>query len=138
MAVTPDLKELLTPGGVLLGFEVTAFSWRISREMQVAKEGDIVWLAPADYLNLLAMLVTSGGVFVLPALGFENTAIFRILFGLAAILFICHAFALAGHYELYGRGHKHKPVFFPRQEKLAMVLAILVSVLYLVLALLRL
>jgi hypothetical protein len=83
-----ELKDFWTAGGVLLGFEITAFSWRITQESKVAERNDIVWLTPSDYLNLLAMVATSAGVFVLPALNIADIALFRVLFGLAAILFV--------------------------------------------------
>lgn len=134
-----ELKDFWTAGGILLGFEITAFSWRISQESKVAEKGDIVWLAPADYLNLLAMLVTAAGVFVLPSLNIADTALFRILFGLAAILFVGHAFALAGHYELYNplKGRTRSFRYFPPQEKVAVGIVAIVSIVYLIVALRR-
>lgn len=96
-----ELSEFLTAGGVLLGFQVTSFGWRIAEESKVARQGDITWLPPADLLNIVAMIVTGLGVFVLPALGVIDVAIIKIMFGLGAILFVGHSISMAGHYELW-------------------------------------
>ncbi len=133
-----ELKDFWTAGGILLGFEITAFSWRITQEFKVAERNDIVWLTPSDYLNLLAMLATSAGVFVLPALNIADVTLFRVLFGLAAILFVGHAFAFAGHYELYGRVRRRSFSYFPFQEKLAIGMVLVLSMIYLVTAVRRL
>lgn len=127
-----EVKDLWTAAGVLLGFQITAFSWRITQESRLAKEGELVWLPPADYLNLLAMLVTVVGVFVAPLFEAVDASRARVLFGLAALLFVGHAFALAGHYELFSRGRKRSFVWWSRQEKVVMSVVSLAVVAYLV------
>ena len=54
--IDPDLKDLWTPTGLLLGFQVTLFKWRLEREAEVGDKGDIPWLVPADYVSILGML----------------------------------------------------------------------------------
>jgi hypothetical protein len=44
MSTPIEVKDLWTAGGILLGFQISAFSWRISQESKRAKEDDQVWL----------------------------------------------------------------------------------------------
>jgi len=125
-----DVKDLWTAGGILLGFQITAFSWRVAEESKVAGKGDIVWLPPADYVNLVAMLVTVIGVFVAPVFDLVSLRSIRALFGLGTLLFLGHAFALAGHYELFSRGRKRSFVWWSGQEKVAMFIVGVVVVVY--------
>jgi hypothetical protein len=37
--IDPDLKDLWTPTGLLLGFQATLFKWRIERESEVGDKG---------------------------------------------------------------------------------------------------
>jgi hypothetical protein len=46
----------------------------------------IVWLAPADYVNLLAMSITVVGLFVAPVFGLVSPRGVGVAFGLAAML----------------------------------------------------
>jgi hypothetical protein len=39
-----QLADVWTVAGVLLGFQVTSFAWRNSREVDVGKTGDLTWL----------------------------------------------------------------------------------------------
>ncbi len=96
-----ELADIWTAAGVLIGFQVTSFIWRISREVEVGKQGDLTWLPPADILNLISMAVTMVGVFVLPILGLADLSFIRFSFGLAVLLFVGYPFALAGHYDMY-------------------------------------
>jgi len=49
--IDPDLKDLWTPAGLILGFQVTLFKWRLERESEVGDKGDIPWLVPSDYIS---------------------------------------------------------------------------------------
>jgi len=131
------LPDLWTAGGVLLGFQVTAFGWRIAQEAQVADQGKISWIPPADYLNLLSMVVTALSVFVLPALKLIPLDSVTRLLGFAALLFVGHPFALAGHYELYNPTTKRSYNYFPLQERMIIAMVGLISVVYLLLAFAR-
>ena len=53
--IDPDLKDLWTPAGLILGFQVTLFKWRLERESEVGDKGDIPWLVPSDYISILGM-----------------------------------------------------------------------------------
>ena len=125
-----DLNQLWTGAGVLLGFQVASFAWRIGQETQVADRGDISWIPPSDYLNLIAMLVTVLGVFVAPVLGLAGIEAAQMWFGLGAILFVGHSFALAGHYELFNHKSIRSYQYFPFQEKVIVLAVILLSLAY--------
>ena len=129
-----DFSDLSTAGGVLLGFQVTAFAWRVAHEAQVADEGKLSWIPPADYLNLLAMVVTALSVFVLPAVGAIAVDSVAKLLGFAALIFVGHSFALAGHYELFDPRTKRSYAYFPLQERIVLLVVLLISLGYLVVA----
>jgi hypothetical protein len=61
----------------------------------------------------------------------------RILLGLSLVLFVGHAFALIGHYELFSRGRRPAArKWLPQQEVFAVVLTLLVAAGFLAVALL--
>ncbi len=126
-----DLSQIWTAAGILVGFQVTSFAWRIAQEAQIADKGDLTWIPPADYLNLLSMVATVLGVFVAPVLGFADTAKAQMWFGLGAILFVGHSFALAGHYELFNPKTKRSYEYFPLQEKVVFFSVAILSIAYL-------
>ena len=126
--------EILAAAGVLLGFQITSFTWRISREVDVGKS-DLTWLPIADMLNLASMLVVAVGVFVLPILNVANLRFMKFAFGLALLLFIGYPFALAGHYDMYNRKTKRSLRYFPFQEKVVAACVFLAIIAYLIVAL---
>lgn len=132
--MTIGANELWTAGGVLLGFQVTSFMWRIQQEASVADRGDICWLPPADIVNLSGMLVLAFGVFIGPITGFGGPRAPALAFGLAALLFVGHCFALAGHYELYNNRTNRSFTYFPMQERVVVAALVLVVVVYLAIA----
>jgi hypothetical protein len=71
----------------------------------------------ADYLNLSAMCASLFGVFLLPAVGYVDLHFAQMAFGLVALLFVGHAVALAGHYDLlFHRGRCRSFIYCTRQE----------------------
>jgi hypothetical protein len=125
------LSELWTVAVVLLGFQVGAFSWRLSREIAVARSGDIVWFPPADFVNLLAILCNCIGVFVLPLAGVNNANSVGVALGVSVLLFAGYPFALAGHYDLFTPGHRSM-LYCTRQEGVAIALIALAVLAFLV------
>ena len=96
--------DIWTAAGVLIGFQVTSFAWRVSREVKVGESSDLTWLPPADILNLISMLIASIGVFALPILGLADSDIIKHSFGLAILIFVGYPlYALAGHYDMYNK-----------------------------------
>jgi hypothetical protein len=129
-----QFADIWTAAGVLIGFQVTTFVWRISREVGVAEQEDITWLPPADILNLLSMVVAMVGVFVLPILNLVGVNFMKLSFGLAVLLFISYPFALAGHYNMYNNKTKRSLSYFPSQEKVVVIIATILVVSYLIFA----
>ena len=124
--IDADLKDLWTPTGLLLGFQVTLFKWRLEREVEVGDKGDIPWLVPADYVSILGMLTFVFGAVLLPLLCLVSNGLARGSFGLGSLLFVGQALGLAGHYQLFNRTQKRKFVWFPAQERIVVVMTIFV------------
>ncbi len=126
-----ELADIWTIAGVLIGFQVTSFTWRVSREVEVGRLGDLTWLPPADILNLFSVAVLAVGVFTLPLLGVVDLNLVKCSFGLAMILFIGYPFALAGHYEMYNYKTSRSYAYFPFQEKVVVAVVTFLVVTYL-------
>jgi hypothetical protein len=131
--VTPQIGELWTAAGVLLGFQVTAFLMRLSREIAVGDKGMVTWAPPSDVLNLGSMVVTTIGVFILPMFGWVSVDTGARLFGSALLLFVGYPFALAGHYDMYNRKSRTGD-YCTRQEKVAVAIIVAIVLLYCVIA----
>ena len=83
--IDPDLKDLWTPAGLILGFQVTLFKWRLERESEVGDKGDIPWLVPSDYISILGMFCFVFGVVLLPVSGAVGSKFARWAFGLGTL-----------------------------------------------------
>lgn len=132
--IDADLKDLWTPTGLLLGFQVTLFKWRLEREAEVGDRGDIPWLVPADYVSIIGMLAFVFGAILLPLSGLVSTGFARGAFGLGSLLFVGQALGLAGHYQLFNRTRVRDFVWFPVQEKMVVGLTFLASFVYMYLS----
>ena len=132
-----DVGMLWSAAGVVGGFQVAAFTLRIHREIEVGSEDDLTWLPVADCLNLLSLSITLIGVFVLPVLGVIGHGTASRIFGLAAVLLLGWAFALAGHYELYNPKTARSYRYFPLQERVATAVVAVSAVTYVVIALIK-
>jgi hypothetical protein len=128
----PQLSDVWTAGGVLLGLQGAVFTQRLHRQLDVAKDGDRPRLPYADLVNLVSALTTIFGVFVLPILGYPGLA--KYAFALAVLLFAGHLFAVAGHYELFIRPGAPSSDHVPRQERIVLGFVGLAAALYVVLA----
>src|SRR3712207_4958770 len=114
--MAPTYEDISTAAGVLLGFQVASFTWRVNREVDVG-EDDVTWLPVADMLNVASMLVVAIGIFVLPILTVANLEFVRLAFGLALVLFMGYPFTLAGHYDMYNIHEPRTWDYFPFQER---------------------
>lgn len=132
-----DLGTVWSAAGVVVAFQVAAYTLRISREIQVASEDDLTWLPPADLLNVLSMTVTMIGVFVMPVLGLVGSRFAERAFGLSVLLLVGYAGALAGHYEMFNPRSVRSMRYFPLQEKVAVAGVGAAVVAYLILAFIR-
>jgi hypothetical protein len=121
------LSDIWTVAIILIGFQLAAFTWRVSREIAVAERGDINWLPPADIMNLVSMVLAIGGVFVLPIMGTKDPYVPRLAFVLSIALFAGYPFALAGHYDLYTKGPRSY-AYATRQEKIAVSITVIAAV----------
>ena len=125
-----DASDLWTAAGILLGFQVNAVRWRISREISMEAENDaIIWLPLHDYLNLASILVISIGVFALPLIGLVGLDFLRISFVVGVILLCGYVFAAFGHYKLYM--HKKPRSWCPLQEAIPIIVALLMIFVFL-------
>lgn len=129
-----DIGYIWAASGFLVTLQLGAFTWRVNREIKMSEKGDINWLPLADILNLIALIVILGGVFILPLLGTKNMKLSQIALGVSIIFFAGYPFALAGHYELFSKG-KRSMKYFPAQERIVIIITILSSILFLILAL---
>src|SRR5256885_2339925 len=135
--MNPQPSDLWTAAGVLLGFQFTAFAWRLSEEEKVRAKKSIPWIPPADFLNLAAMVINVAGVFLLPILRLLGSRQATVLLGLAALLFVGHPFAIAGHYQMYDRQDRPRQGYFPHQEKIAITVVLVLAIIYLIVAAIR-
>jgi hypothetical protein len=104
----PDfpLKDLWTATGVILGFQMTLFKWRLEEENKVGQNGDVPWLVPSDYVSIVGMLSLVLGVILLPVAGLVGVNVARSAFGLGSLLFLGQALGLAGHYQTFNKRKK--------------------------------
>src|SRR5437868_1017362 len=105
-----DLAGIWTAAGVIVGFSVTAFTFRIQRESSIRSRSVAsevtYWFPPADFLLLLSLAIDLVGVFVLPVLG-TGKVFARYALGWSLLLLTAYPFALLGHYEiLFGQLRK--------------------------------
>jgi hypothetical protein len=135
-----ELADIWTVAGVLLGFQVSSFVWRLSREISVGESNHVTWLPPADIVNLVSMIILVIGVFVVPILGILDSTLPEQAFGLALLLFVGYPFAIAGHYDMYNKNTDRSVdadgyyVYFTFQEKLVVVVIALVAIAYVITA----
>jgi hypothetical protein len=125
------LSDIWGAAGFLIGLQIAAFAWRVSRELNMADKEDIIWLPLADMMNLFAMVVAFLGVFALPLAGIENSELPRISLGLSIVLFAGYPFALAGHYNLYTKGKREKADYCTKQEKTVVFITIVFAMMFL-------
>ncbi len=140
--ISPDTVR--SAAGVLVGFQVAAFTLRINREIEVGDRGGRTWLPAADYVNLVSMTVALVGFFIAPIMGFYGEPTAAKALGLSLVLLACYPYALAGHYELFpgarvepSTGEKRTRDYCPRQEKSAITVTLLLVLAYLLLVTLR-
>lgn len=130
-----DIGALWGAAGILVGFQVTALTLRVNREISVGASGDLTWLPVADCINMLSLSTTLIGVFVLPVLDAIGQEAASRVFGLAALLLLGYAFALAGHYEMYNPRAGRSMQYFPLQERVVVAMVGIAAIVYIAAAL---
>src|SRR4051794_13243701 len=93
---TLTFQPVWTAAGVVAGFVVTAYMFRIKREAEMRLEGLSYWLTPSDHVLILSLCVDLIGVFVLPVLGASLTVAAYAL-GWSMLLLAGYPLAAAGH-----------------------------------------
>lgn len=129
--------DMWTPTGVILGFQMTLFSWRLSEEAKVGDKNDIPWLTPSDYLNIFGMLILVIGVYLLPILELTSINSTKVFFGLGIFVFIGQAIGTAAHYQLFNKTKSRIFVWFPKQEKIILGIFCVLTIIYLLIAIFR-
>ena len=158
MTESITLAQLWTVAAVLAGFQVTAFSWRINRELYMEerdnadkgqeftsvreadgkRKSEPTWVTFADGFVAISFLLLIFGVFAAPLFGTTTTDLATRLFGFALVLFGSSALVLAGHYNLYcelgvkyhANGKRCRRGRVTTQEILAVVAAIILLGIY--------
>lgn len=126
------LSDIWGAAGFLIGLQIAAFAWRVSRELNMAEKREVIWLPLADIMNLFAMLVAFLGVFALPLAGIENPDLPRLSLGLSIVLFAGYPFALAGHYNLYTKGKiRSNASYCTKQETIVVMVTIVLAIMFL-------
>ena len=128
-----SLDLLWTASVVILGFQLTSFLWRLTREIQAAEQGQMTWFPMSEILNLLAGIVLCLTVFLLPILGVESLSLPVWGFGLSMILYVFSPLCLAAHYELFRPQRRRDASYFPSQERYAVSLALVAALVFTIL-----
>ena len=92
-------SSVWTAAGVVSGFVVTAYMFRIKREAEMRSAGLSYWLTPADHVLILSLSVGLVGVFVLPVLG-AGLTVAKYALGWSMLLLAGYPLVAAGHYEI--------------------------------------
>ena len=86
---------------MLLGFQITAFTWRIQREVAMGDKRYVTWLTLADGLVGLSFFWVVALVFAVPLKMDVSAELTARFLGMGLFLFAAHPVVLAGHYSLY-------------------------------------
>jgi len=127
-----QLSDIWTVAGIIFGFQITWFSWRVSREIKMRSQGQLTWLPLADWVNIISMVLTAIGVFVLPAIGVKNLETVKRIFAFSVLLIVGHAFALVGHYQLFTKKKVESQYYYTFQEILVILIIIAITIVYVI------
>ena len=96
-----ELWNLWVVAGVVAGFQLGAFRWRIERELRMEDEGKTVWFPRTDWMlagSFVGLLVF---VFILPTFGNIPVECAARWLVVSMIPLGVYPFALIGHYQLF-------------------------------------
>lgn len=98
--------NLLQAVGVILGFQITAFSWRISRELKIRGKAKInamveIGMTPSDWLSIVSIVLNVLAILALTIVG--SFAAATAIFSASLVLFGAYPFAVLGHYDMFTR-----------------------------------
>jgi len=130
-----NLADVWISASVIIGFSSTAFAYRIQRELGVDEQGDETWFPLADRLNLTALVVIIGGVFLLPAIGLpDSTAFAQEALGLGLLLFAGYPFAVVAHYGFHRKRENREVTSTSRDERVVVCVVALLALAYVIAA----
>ena len=112
------LWNLWIVAGVVAGFQVGAFRWRIERELRMEDKSKTVWFPPTDYMLVLSFVALLVWVFILPTLGIVSVECAARGLVASMIPLGVYPFGLIGHYQLFcPRGGRINRGPFPVGER---------------------
>ena len=92
---------LWTVASVILGFQITAFIFRLQRETTLKWEER--HFPGCGYLNLVSIALSVAEVFVMPLVWRAHPSTVKGMFTAAVSLFAFYPFAVAAHYKILFR-----------------------------------
>ena len=95
------LWNLWIVAGVVAGFQIGAFRWRIERELRMEEKNQTVWFPVTDWMlvgSFVGLLIT---VFILPTLVNISVECTARLLVVCVIPLAVYPFGLIGHYKLF-------------------------------------
>ena len=95
------LWDLWIVAGVVAGFQIGAFRWRIDRELKMEYQCETVWFPPTDYMLAFSFVALLVWVFILPALGIVSVECAARGLVASMIPLGVYPFGLIGHYQLF-------------------------------------
>ena len=104
-----QLSHIWAAAAVLAGFQITAFTWRINREIDMEAEYEPTWLTLSDLFVAASFLVVVIFVFAAPLKETVSTETAARFLGVSLFIFATHLFVKAGHYNLYCSWGKKSP-----------------------------
>ena len=116
------LPQIWTVAAVLAGFQVSAFVWRIKREISMEAKY-VTWLTLSDAIVGISFLLLVLGVFIVPLAICISTSTVARLLGTAILVFAAYPFVFAGHYNLYGSWRKKLPRSRATHQEVAAAIA---------------
>jgi hypothetical protein len=100
-----DRGTLATIASVISSFGIAMLFFRILRQLEMGKKGEAIWLPVADWLLVLAIIL-SLLVVIVPLLILSQTALPAAASGAAAIMVAGYVFAILGHYRIFFGGKR--------------------------------
>src|SRR5438128_130336 len=126
-----DANTLATVASIIAGFGAAMLAFRLEREVKAGDEGDLMWVAWADWLVIAAtLLCLSLGLFpIVSGLVHEplQTALASAATSAAIVLTIGYVPAILAHYRLIFRGKRKGSRRNPEPPERWFVLAFTIS-----------
>lgn len=125
---------------ILLGLQLTAFAWRVVREIRGDDPVKHPWVPVPDNINLAAAFAVAWWCVLIPLMqpvspGFVLAPFARAVFAAAVVLLIAHPIVVAAHYRLWdgeGRGINMREAtehpYCTRQEGLLQLIALAAAI----------